>query len=64
MRVFLRIKDTELFLKINEISKIPQFTLLKYASNFDKVQDKEFINSIINDFKNQKVAELEVIENI
>lgn len=59
MRAFLRIKNTELYA---DISKPPaKFTLLRYASNFDPEKDKKYVDEIIEQFKQQKVAELEIV---
>lgn len=63
MRCFIKIKDTELFLRI-EKEKEPQFTLLRFASNFDKEKDQKFMQDVINDFANQNIAKLEIIDNI
>ena len=58
----IKVKNAELYVKIQ--SEIPMnivFTTKKYATLFFK-KDENFIKEIITEYKNQNVAELEIIE--
>lgn len=59
---FIKVKNSELYVKV--LSEMPLQIVLstkKYASPFFE-NHKGFIQKVINDFKNQKIADLEIVE--
>ena len=63
MKLYLiKVKNAELYIKVQtEIPMQIVLTTQKYATPFFE-KSENFIKEIINDFKNQKIAELETIE--
>lgn len=63
MKLYLiKVKNAELYIKVQtEIPMQIVLTTQKYATPFFE-KSENFIKEIINDFKNQNIAELETIE--
>ena len=58
---FIKVKNNDLYVKV--ASEIPMqivFTTQKYATPFFE-KSQNFITEIINDFKNQNIADLEIV---
>lgn len=63
MKLYLiKVKNAELYIKVQtEIPMQIVLTTQKYATPFFE-KSENFIKEIINDFKNQNIAELETLE--